>query len=183
MNSSCGRGKVKTIIWIRRSGYRNMQYDQRSKGCCTVLQQIQYAAQNSSDSEIQKIYHMEKFVQIFERCAHLVWQGTGISLKKNKAKEHISTSMNKPILKELIKFPEPLNIATKNLDISKPPTINLVIHTFKAIKPHCVYDSNREHTDTIQLKIIVTNLLNNKFKINYFHVLGSILDSIQTHKI
>ena len=101
-----------------------------------------------------------------------------ITLPKHtkKEKERIVTSMNNPLLEELIKSPEPFKIARKNLDSSKTSTINLVLHTFKSLKPHCVPNINRDHTEIIQLKIMITKLLKKKFTINSFHTLGSVLD-------
>ena len=66
----------------------------------------------------------------------------------------------------------------KNLESS----IHLVIHTFKALKSHFVSDINYDHTDIFQLKIIGKNLLNDKFKISLFRVLGYVLDPRKMRK-
>ena len=87
--------------------------------------------------------------------------------------------INQEILKQLVDFPEPFKHAIKKSEAPKTTTIHCVLRIFIRLKQHCS-ENSADKQDIANLHRIVGKLLDEKFQIHDYHVMGAFLDPRQT---
>ena len=102
--------------------------------------------------------------------------------KNNPAKEGIISSLDKPLLQDLVEFLCPFKIATKKLEAAKTPTIHMVYRMYVGLLRHC-QNNDDDKPDMANLRRLVKTIMIEKLLINEYHVMGAFLDPRQTNKL